>query len=158
MLTLAQMNGFEPYEGAAYFWFCLLAIIIFVISYINVKPIDQYIAIDDDDDYIDEEPIGSDPMTEEDWNVICRTAIEKAKAGDSNARNWVTKNVIENPSNSEKPTPNSSGTSQQVIKDAVDILRKSGHTKADAVKIVRERVKAKTYTDVVALVADAFAK
>ena len=97
-------------------------------------------------------------MTEEDWNVICRTAIEKAKAGDSNARNWVTKNVIENPSNSEKPTPNSSGTSQQVIKDAVDILRKSGHTKADAVKIVRERVKAKTYTDVVALVADAFAK
>ena len=47
----------------------------------------------------------STPMTEEDWNVICRTAIEKAKNGDGKARDWITKHMSSEEGSSLESSP-----------------------------------------------------
>ena len=172
MFMLAQYNGgFQPYEGTNYTVFCLVIMIIFAIAYKQATGwAGWFSALDDpEEESVDVEfySYGDDPMTEEDWNTICRTAIEEAKAGSAAARTWVTKNIVENsvaPSKSSKPkssesTPEScSGTPSNIIDDAVSVLKNAGNKKADAVKRVMDCTKEKTYDKVEDLISDAFAK
>ena len=172
---LQLLAQFEPYEGVNYFWFVVCMAMIFIISWINTKPIEDYLSINE----TEEEPQGAvnfryenttaEPMTEDDWNIICRTAVEEAKAGSAAARTWVTKNIVENnattpdaskPRRSKpKSKPESyNGTPSDIVNDAVSVLRQAGHTKADAVKKVRECIKEKTYDTLESLISDAFAK
>ena len=171
---LAQYNGgFQPYEGTNYTVFCLFIMIIFVIAYQQATGwAGWFSALDDpveEDIDVEFHSYGDDPMTEEDWNTICRTAIEEAKAGSAAARTWVTKNIVENNvATPEPPKPRRSkskpkrksynGTPSDVANDAVSVLRNAGHTKADAVKRVKECIKEKTYDKVEDLISDAFAK
>ena len=177
MFMLAQYNGgFQPYEGTNYTVFCLVIMIIFAIAYKQATGwAGWFSALDDpEEESVDVEfySYGDDPMTEEDWNTICRTAIEEAKAGSAAARTWVTKNIVENnvatleppkprrsKPKSKPPKPKSyNGTPSDVANDAVSVLRNAGHTKADAVKRVKECIKEKTYDKVEDLISDAFAK
>lgn len=174
MFMLAQYNGgFQPYEGTNYTVFCLFIMIIFVIAYQQATGwAGWFSALDDpveEDIDVEFHSYGDDPMTEEDWNTICRTAIEEAKAGSAAARTWVTKNIVENNvATPEPPKPCRSKskpkrksyneTPSDVANDAVSALRNAGHTKADAVKRVKECIKEKTYDKVEDLISDAFAK
>lgn len=166
---------FEPYEGINYFWFAACMVIIFIVTWMNTKPLESHLNINDEEEYQNTtnftyENISSEPMTEEDWNIICRTAVEEAKAGSAAARTWVTKNIIENNANTTPQPPKPSktksktkaqsynGTPSDIVNDAVSVLRNAGHLKADAVKRVRECIKEKTYDTLQDLISDAFAK
>jgi hypothetical protein len=74
----------------------------------------------------------SDPMTEEDWNVICRTAIEKAKNGDGKARDWITKHM------------SSEGSSSLKV-DAISALVNLGIKKKEATTRVSEALNRGSY-------------
>lgn len=87
----------------------------------------------------------SSPMTQEDWNVICRTAIEEAKGGNSKARDWVVKNI---PAETEQSCP--------FISDAIDALVQLGHKEAEARKIILALTSENTYDSFDDLVRDAF--
>ena len=87
----------------------------------------------------------SSPMTQEDWNVICRTAIEEAKAGNSKARDWVVKNI---PTEAEQSCP--------FISDAIDALVQLGHKEAGARKIILALTSENTYDNLDDLIRDAF--
>ena len=174
MFILAQYNGvFQPYEGTNYTVFCLF---IFTLFWLTLKTATGWAgwfsALDDpEEEAVDAQvySYGNDPMTEEDWNTICRTAIEEAKAGSAAARTWVTKNIVENNvTTTESPKPRRSkskpkrksynGTPSDVANDAVSVLRNAGHTKTDAIKKVKACLKEKTYDKVEDLISDAFAK
>lgn len=86
----------------------------------------------------------SSPMSKHDWDVICRTAIDKAKLGDSSARNWVMKNII------------SEHTVQSpFVNDAVLALTGVGFKKAHAESLVNNLVSLKTYNNLDDLIKDA---
>ena len=87
----------------------------------------------------------SSPMTQEDWNVICRTAIEEAKAGNSKARDWVVKNI---PTEAEQSCP--------FISDAIDAFVQLGHKEAGARKIILALTSENTYDNLDDLIRDAF--
>ena len=86
----------------------------------------------------------SSPMSDYDWDVICRTAINKAKAGDSRARDWVMKNIVSEHRN-ESP----------FVKDAIDFLISLGYKKNDAESKVRHLTSIKTYNSLDDLIKDA---
>ena len=84
------------------------------------------------------------PMTKNDWNVICRTAVENAKSGDSRARDWVMKNIISEHKN-ESP----------FAKDAIDYLVSLGFKKKEAESKVIHLTSIKTYNNLEDLIKDA---
>jgi len=100
-----------------------------------------------------------------DWDEICRTAIEKAKEGDHRARDWVVKNVgnfgnvfAATTSSSPAHTTPKHTTSKSVIDDAVTFLRSMGHTKKDATDQVNAVIKLKKYDNVEILIKDLYKK
>lgn len=99
-----------------------------------------------DEDWEDE-PVDNRPMTQDDWNVIARIAIEDAKKGNASARAWVSKHCT-------TPTPSVS-TSPDLIKDAIACLVNLGHKKKDAEVLVHKAVAAKHYDNISELIADA---
>jgi len=95
----------------------------------------------------------STPMTEEDWNVICRTAIEKAKNGDGKSRDWITKHMSSNEGSSlENPSVKSS----PLEADAVSALVNVGIKKKEAVIRVSQALSRRSYSDLDSLIKDAF--
>jgi len=86
----------------------------------------------------DTEP-DSTPMTEEDWNVICRTAIEKAKNGDGKARDWITKNMSSEEGSSLESSP--------LKANAISALVNLGIKKKEATIRVSEALTRHSYSD-----------
>ena len=173
-LVLAQ---FEPDEGINYTVWCLGMMIIFVLAFKatrdKMRGSDWWSGLDDpEEEYVDAEvySYGNKPMTEEDWNVICRTAIEEAKNGSASARTWVTKNIadggVPNPTTTATPTASSkpstgtpsNRTAPDIVEDAISGLRHAGHTKAEATRRVQECLAEKVYDNVEDLLRDAFSK
>ena len=104
-------------------------------------------------------------FNKDDWDEICRTAIEKAKEGDHRARDWVVKNVgnfgnvfAATTSSSPADTTPKHTTSKSVIDDAVAFLRSMGHAKKDAVDRVNAAIKLKKYDNVEILIKDLYKK
>ena len=87
----------------------------------------------------------SSPMSNHDWDVICRTAINKAKDGDSRARDWVMKNIVAKEQISKSPFSD----------DAILALVKLGCKKSDATKIVSDLVSTNSYSSLDDLIKDA---
>ena len=86
----------------------------------------------------------STPMTEEDWNVICRTAIEKAKNGDGKARDWITKHMSsEEGSSLENPSVEVSPLKANAISALVNL----GINKKEATIRVSEALTRHSYSD-----------
>ena len=84
------------------------------------------------------------PMTQNDWDVICRTAIENAKSGDHRAREWVMKNVI-----------SGQATQPSFVQDAIDAMIGIGFSKKDAESKVRKLMRVKSYDNLDDLIKDA---
>ena len=100
----------------------------------------------------DTEP-DSTPMTEEDWNVICRTAIEKAKNGDGKARDWITKHMSSDEDSSlENPPVKSSPLEAEAVSALVNV----GIKKKEAVIRVSQALSRRSYSDLESLIKDAF--
>ena len=184
MFVLAQSHlqletydgGFNPDTGIDYILWLIPMIIIFLLAYKTSKGWEGWFSeLDDPEPEPEEEFIdyGDAPMTEGDWNTICRAAIEEAKAGNASARTWVTKNVVGNSSKPSKPKPKPkpkpklktkpkpqsyNGTPADIANDAVSVLRNAGHTKTEAIKKVKACLKEKTYNKVEDLISDAFTK
>ena len=108
-----------------------------------------------------------EPFGEDDWDEICRTAIESAKEGDHRARDWVMKNVVvsagsaSSASSASRDTKDSVAldpTPKSVVDEAVAFLRSMGHTKKDAVGRVNAAIKLKKYDNVEILIKDLYKK
>ena len=104
-------------------------------------------------------------FNKDDWDEICRTAIDEAKEGDHRARDWVVKNVsgfggavATASSSSPTPTTTKDATPKSVIDDAIATLRSMGYTKKDAVGRVNAVIKLKKYDDVGTLIKDLYKK
>ena len=93
------------------------------------------------------------PFSEDDWDEICRMAIDDAKGGDHRAREWVVKHVLKKEEVKDKIS-----TPKTVVEDAVETLRSMGHSKAEATRMVNEAVKSKKYHDVESLLKDLYKK
>ena len=109
-----------------------------------------------------------EPLSDDDWDEICRAAVEEAKEGDHRARDWVVKNVGRfggATAGSRRPaaatTKNTTPkytTPKSVIDDAVATLRSIGHTKKDATDQVNAAIKLKKYDNVESLIKDLYKK
>ena len=93
------------------------------------------------------------PFSEDDWDEICRMAIDDAKGGDHRAREWVVKHVLKKEEVKDKIS-----TPKTVIEDAVETLRSMGHSKAEATRMVNQAVKSKKYHSVESLLKDIYKK
>ena len=91
------------------------------------------------------------PFSEDDWDEICRMAIDDAKGGDHRAREWVVKHVLKKEEVKDKIS-----TPKTVVEDAVETLRSMCHSKAEATRMVNEAVKSKKYHDVESLLKDLY--
>ena len=93
------------------------------------------------------------PFSEDDWDEICRMAIDDAKGGDHRAREWVVKHVLKKEEVKDKIS-----TPKTVVEDAVETLRSMGHSKAEATRMVNQAVKSKKYHSVESLLKDIYKK
>ena len=89
---------------------------------------------------------------ENDWQEICEAAVEKAKTGDARSRDWVLENIF------NKREQSDTKTSEQVVEDCTWALINYGYKKADAIKLVNEKVADAEYTSVEELLKDIFKK
>ena len=83
-------------------------------------------------------------------------AIENAKEGDHRAREWVMKNVVTGSDTKDNVSFNR--PPKAVMHDAVETLRSMGHTKKEAVELVKAVTKSRIYDDVETLVKDVYRK
>ena len=95
----------------------------------------------------------SAPMTGEDWNVICRTAIEKAKNGDGKARDWITKHMS---SEEDSSTAGSTTVVSPLKEDAISVLVNLGIKKKEAIIRVSQALDKRSYPDLDSLIKAAF--
>jgi hypothetical protein len=101
-----------------------------------------------------------EPFGKDDWDEICRMAIESAKEGDHRARDWVMKNVVVGTSASggTKGRASFDSTPKSLINDAVEFLRGLGHSKAEASRMVNAVARSKKYDNVEDLIKDLYKK
>ena len=102
--------------------------------------------------YEDEREDG--PITDNDWDIICRQAIEKAKEGDGKSRDWVMKNIMQ--SRLEEQEAASFLTGSQVVEDAVATLVSMGHQQSEAKQLVTDLARDKEYVKVEDLLKDIY--
>ena len=93
------------------------------------------------------------PFSEDDWDEICRMAIDDATRGEHRAREWVVKHVLKKEEVKDKIS-----TPKTVVEDPVETLRSMGHSKDEATRMVNEAVKSKKYHDVESLLKDLYKK
>ena len=89
---------------------------------------------------------------ENDWQEICEAAVEKAKTGDARSRDWVLENIF------NKSEQGDTKTSKEIVEDCTWALINYGYKKADAIKLVNEKVADAEYTSVEELLKDIFKK
>ena len=92
------------------------------------------------------------PINDNDWNIICRQAIESAKEGDGKARDWVMKNIMQ--SKQEEQEAASFLTGSQVVEDAIATLVSMGHKQSEANQLVTDLARDKEYVKVENLLLD----
>ena len=109
----------------------------------------QYVTL-----YEDEREDG--PITDNDWDIICRQAIEKAKEGDGKSRDWVMKNIMQ--SRLEEQEAASFLTGSQVVEDAIATLVSMGHQQSEAKQLVTDLASGKEYVKVEDLLQDIYRK
>ena len=97
-----------------------------------------------------------EPINDNDWNIICRQAIEKAKSGDGKARDWVMKNIMQ--SRLEEQETASFLTGSQVVEDAIATLVSMGHQQSEAKQLVTDLASGKEYVKVEDLLQDIYRK
>ena len=89
-----------------------------------------------------------------DWGVICRSAIDGAKAGNHRDREWVVKNIVE-PAEQEQEEE-SCKTSKPIMEDGVATLISMGHMKGEAETIIEQAAREKEYLSVQDLLVDVY--
>ena len=102
--------------------------------------------------YEDERDDG--PITDNDWDIICRQAIEKAKSGDGKARDWVMKNIMQSKLSEQEAA--SFLTGSQVVEDAIATLTSMGHQQSEAEQLVMDLARDKEYVKVEDLLQDIY--
>ena len=100
------------------------------------------------------------PFGKDDWDEICRMAIESAKEGDHRARDWVMKNVVVGTSagGDTKDRASFDSTPKSLINDAIEFLRGLGHSKAEASRMVNAVARSKKYDSAEDLIKDLYKK
>ena len=96
------------------------------------------------------------PFCNDDWDTICRAAIEGAKAGDHRDRQWVMENVVsgcEETKEVEQPK-----TDPVIIKEVIATLKSMGHKAGEASKIVKDLTASKQYSKAEDLLVDVYKK
>jgi hypothetical protein len=90
------------------------------------------------------------------YESIKQTAISQAMQGNSSARTWVTKNVLEPQKKAKKIQKQSVQflTDKKVMQDVLDGLVKIKYKKEDAKKVVIKLAKRSKYTDPGAMLID----
>jgi len=101
-----------------------------------------------------------EPFGKDDWDEICRMAIQSAKEGDHRARDWVMKNVVAGTSadGGTKSRASFDSTPKSLINDAIEFLKGLGHSKAEASRMVESVVRSNKYDNVEDLIKDLYNK
>ena len=147
-MEASHLSGTDGFIACFWTVVCILAFFWGLRSVI-VENTTQHIVV-----YEDERE--DDPITDNDWNIICRQAIEKAKSGDGKARDWVMKNIMQ--SRLEEQEAASFLTGSQVVEDAIATLVSMGHQQADAKQLVTDLARDKEYVKVEDLLQDIYRK
>ena len=150
MNDMPHVTGIEGFLGFIYV--CIAVISFWYGAYKTIKAHKEpyYITLE-------KEP--EDPATfcDNDWNVICRSAIEGAKAGNSSDRKWVMENVISShEADKEETGDEKPETSKQMINDSIATLRSMGHKAAEAKKLDMDLVSKKVYHNAEELLVDVY--
>lgn len=93
-------------------------------------------------------------LTKDDWDIICKEAVRKAKRGDAGARNWVSKYIYETGLPSAE-TENFK-TDKSIILDVIDCLCGLGHKKKDIKDTVYKLAEEKEYKSVEEMIPDIY--
>ena len=146
----SNLSGIEGFLAGVYFLIATLGFWYGACKTIKVFKEPVYITLD-------EEPEDHTSFCDNDWNVICRSAIEGAKAGNPSDRKWVMENVIHNRGEEkEKTEDDKPKTSEQVINDTIATLRSMGHKAREAKKLVMDLVSKKVYHSAEELLVDVY--
>lgn len=148
--------GYEPDDGLTYFAFALAMILFFLYSYCSEFKLPyKFFGIKKED--LHGNGHDGDFGDMEDWDVICRMAVEQAKRGDHRARDWVVKNMIDNQEGvfgqADQPDQD-----KEIVKDAITALCSVGYKKAEAKKVVESLLQERSYDSVEELTKDALSK
>ena len=140
------LTGFDGFQAAVYTAICFIALF-WGFAKVVREGRTQHIVV-----YEDERE--DDPINDNDWNIICRQAIEKAKSGDGKARDWVMKNIMQ--SRLEEQEAASFLTGSQVVEDAIATLVSMGHHQSEAKQLVTDLARDKEYVKVEDLLQDIY--
>jgi|TARA_R110002012_G_scaffold321405_1_gene549073 hypothetical protein len=88
------------------------------------------------------------PMSrQEQWEAIVNSTVQSAMEGDKSARDWVTKNVFQEPVSPQNP-------SSALIREAVDALKTVGYKAGNVKKVANELCATNNYTVLEDLIQD----
>jgi|TARA_R110000824_G_scaffold108327_6_gene255249 hypothetical protein len=155
MITLIGL-GYEPDDGLTYFAFALAMILFFIYSYLSEFKLPyKFFGVKKEDLYGNGHDGDLGDM--EDWDVICRMAVEQAKRGDHRAREWVVKHMIDNQEDvfGQFDQPDQD---KEIVEDAITALCSVGYKKAEAKKVIESLLQDRTYDSVEELTKDALSK
>jgi len=140
------LTGWEGFQAAIYTSMSILALCWGLVSAIRESRTQHIIVYEDQRE--------DDPINDDDWNIICRQAIEKAKSGDGKARDWVMKNIMQ--SRLEEQETAAFLTGSQVVEDAIATLVSMGHQQSEAKQLVTDLARDKEYVKVEDLLQDIY--
>jgi hypothetical protein len=148
--------GYEPDDGLTYFAFAVAMILFFFYSYFSEFKLPyKFFGVKKEDLYDGGREDNFGDM--EDWDVICRMAVEQAKHGDHRAREWVVKHMVDNQDGmfgqSDQPDQD-----KDIVEDAITALHSVGYKKAEAKKVIESLLQERAYNSVEELVRDALSK
>ena len=145
--------GFEPDNGLTYFAFVVGMAFFFFYSYFSEFGLPyKFFGVKKEDLHEDEYKDNFGGM--EDWDVICRMAVEQAKRGDHRAREWVLKNMMDN----QEDMFDQPDQDKEIVEDAITALCSVGYKKAEAKKVIESLLQERTYDSVEELTKDALSK
>ena len=146
---MPHVTGWDGFLAGVYFFMSVIGFMYGVSLVIKANKEPVYITLE-------EETPNSSTFSDKDWNVICRSAIEGAKAGNHRDRQWVMENVIggcEETKEVEQPK-----TDPVIVKEVIATLKSMGHSAGEAAKIVKDLTAKKQYSKAEDLLIDVYKK
>lgn len=104
----------------------------------------------------EDDPKGGIYFCEDDWDEICRSAIEGAKEGNHRDRQWVMDNVLGNSEVKEDGEKPKAKTGKTIINEVIATLRSMGHKAGEAKKLVMDLAHKKVYHNAEDLLVDVY--
>ena len=154
MEGMPHVTGWDGFLAGVYFFFCVVGFLYGVSLTIKAHKEPVYIK---ELVHVPAKKKSNDNTSfcDDDWNTICRSAIEGAKAGNHRDRQWVVENVLDSPEAKEDDEKLKT-TSKTIINEVIATLRSMGHKASEAKKLVMDLASKKVYHSAEELLVDVY--